>query len=272
MQTTEDRMTTQAPTGANSVDVIYQLALNRLDAQIRQKNTIETKAQVIMGIGAAAATDGERVLERADLEQLFTEAVVKGAPWPAENLQVSGFSAIPPSTVIPAGELDYTLLNQLNEDYLGKKLVHMALLVDGIEVGRVRMSGDVALYEEVVVTTKNLGRHAVLKAEDVQLRRRNTGSAGVDSLHDIDEVVGKRLKTTLRAGELLYSHLLEEAPLVKQGDLVTIVAESPVVRVAVPGQVKSAGGRGETIKVKNLMSRREVFARVVDNETVAVDF
>jgi flagella basal body P-ring formation protein FlgA len=61
-------------------------------------------------------------------------------------------------------------------------------------------------------------------------------------------------------------------PVVDRGDLVTILAESAGVRLTVPGRVMEPGYKNEPVAVENTMSRKKVYATVVDGSTVAVDF
>jgi flagella basal body P-ring formation protein FlgA len=66
--------------------------------------------------------------------------------------------------------------------------------------------------------------------------------------------------------------MVEAPPLVRRGDLVTILALAGRISVSVPGEMRDSGVKGEVVRVKNLMSRREILARVVDKNTVRVVF
>jgi flagella basal body P-ring formation protein FlgA len=57
---------------------------------------------------------------------------------------------------------------------------------------------------------------------------------------------------------------------VQRGDMVRIVLESPVIKVSTPGEALEAGKPGDTIRVKNTSSQREVRAQVVDKQTVRI--
>jgi flagella basal body P-ring formation protein FlgA len=71
---------------------------------------------------------------------------------------------------------------------------------------------------------------------------------------------------------VLRTDLIELPPLVRRGNVVVIIAESDVLKVTALGEVKEKGRRGETIRVVNLSSKKEIYARVVDSNTVKVDF
>ncbi len=63
---------------------------------------------------------------------------------------------------------------------------------------------------------------------------------------------------------------LDSGPLVRRGDLVQIVSESALIKVSTPGEALEAGRLGETIRVKNSASNREVRAQILDKQTVRV--
>jgi flagella basal body P-ring formation protein FlgA len=54
--------------------------------------------------------------------------------------------------------------------------------------------------------------------------------------------------------------------------MVTILAESGDLRVTVPGRVLEKGYKGSLIRVQNVMSKKEIYATVVNGATVTVDF
>lgn len=221
---------------------------------------------------APAQDRDSTVLDATYFKKLFFETVTKGAPWPTDKLEVSNFSFTPTSITMPPGVMTCRIVNQLQPEYLGRKVLTMALLSDGVEIERVKMQGDIELFDDVVIVKKNIGRATVLTEEDVQVQRRNITMLGNNLLQDLDAVLGKRLKTAMRAGEVLLASAIENTPVIKRGDLVTIMAESRGLSVAVSGEAKSAGAPGEVVRVKNLTSRREVLARVVDSQTVKVEF
>jgi flagella basal body P-ring formation protein FlgA len=52
--------------------------------------------------------------------------------------------------------------------------------------------------------------------------------------------------------------------------MVRIVVESSVIKVSTPGEALEAGKPGDTIRVKNISSQREVRAQVIDKQTVRI--
>lgn len=224
------------------------------------------------GDGAeGAATAGQR-LERAEFEKIFRDVVNQASIWPAEELRVSGFGAIPDNIELPAGKLTYRLESPPQPNRLGRQSIAVLLLVDGREQGRVRLSGDLARIGEVVCLSDRAGRGRILNAADLTVIRREITMLDQARPVSLAEAVGKQLRVSLQAGAILYDHLLVDPPLVKRGDRVTIIARGGQVQVAAIGEVRETGARGEWVRVKNLTSRREIQARVVESGLVEVEF
>lgn len=144
--------------------------------------------------------------------------------------------------------------------------------MNGKEQARVKLTGDIHLFGDVVCMARGLTRHAILTPDDIEIVHRNITMLGNDFISDPRQVIGRELKTSLQPGAILYSRLLKNPTVVKRGDLVSILAKSGPLTVRTAGQVKTPGAQGDVVRVKNLMSRREVYARVISPNEVQVDF
>ncbi len=226
-------------------------------------------AFVLLVCQSHAADQQQRFLDSGEFETIFRELVSHNSPWSQKDLVIEKFSATPSSLSVPSdGPISYRLLNQAYPDRLGPKTLYISVLIADQEYERIKLRGNLRLFGEVVCMAKQLDRHALLTEEDISIIRRDISDLDPRMLTSLDEALGKQLKTSLRAGAILYSHLLENPPLVKRGDLVTIVARSERVQVRVAGEVRNEGALGDLVKVKNLMSRREVYATVLGTDLV----
>jgi flagella basal body P-ring formation protein FlgA len=123
-----------------------------------------------------------------------------------------------------------------------------------------------------VVTRKPLGRHKPITEDDIEMQTLDLSNLPANVLTDREAVIGKRTKRAVGAQTPLRADSIELPPLVKRGDLVVIIAESENLKITTLGQVKKKGRRGERIPVVNLDSKKVLQARVVDANTVKVDF
>jgi flagella basal body P-ring formation protein FlgA len=88
----------------------------------------------------------------------------------------------------------------------------------------------------------------------------------------VDEAIGKQVKSAIRGNNVLRPDQIERLPLIKSGQMVTIVVENESMRITAAGKARSSGAEGDTVMVRNLASQKELPARVIDSETVKVDF
>ncbi len=213
-----------------------------------------------------------KVLSTEEMQAIFHEQTSKNAPWPQEQLQVDSFAAQPASLIIPEGKIEYRLLNQQHPKYLGRKVVKLAVLVNGKQAGIIKMFGDLHLYGKIACTSRSISRHEKLTAKDIKMIRRDITMLGDDLVRQQSQAIGKQITTSLQPGAIIRESHLEDPPLIMRGDLVTIVAKTPNLRATAPGKAKRTGAQGEIIRVKNLMSRKYIFAKVIANGVVQVEF
>ncbi|MEF3168686.1 MAG: flagellar basal body P-ring formation chaperone FlgA [Deltaproteobacteria bacterium] len=222
---------------------------------------------------AAAQRSGEGsiVLTAEDFSQVFSDTVTAMGPWDGE-VEITGLRISPPTVTVPEGTLGMDVPNPPQGRGLGTVSFPVRILVDGVLTKTVRVTGRVEVYRSVACAVRHMKKDHVIGPGDVAVVRKPLSQIQAAAVSALEEVLGKRLTSSVRAGAVLTERMLSEAPVVSKGDRVTIIADSPVLRVSVPGVILEDGARGEYVQVKNLMSGKEVFARVEDASTVSVAF
>lgn len=114
---------------------------------------------------------------------------------------------------------------------------------------------------QVVVAARNLPKGHIVRAEDV-LRRQLDADRKNAGLENPDLVVGRETTRTLRAGDAIRPNDIRGVPLVRRGDIVTVIAGSSGVRVRMEARSLGDGCAGEQIKLRSLDGKREVTATV----------
>ncbi len=173
---------------------------------------------------------------------------------------------------VPAGKVDLEVIAPAQWEGWGS--VNLALVVrvnDRVERNfSVRV--DVEALADVVVAARPLERGEVIGRDDVVLQKRDLARISGRICKSVDEALGKRARLGIRGNAPLRVDYLEKVPLVKSGQMVTIVAENETLRLTTRGKAKNAGAEGDTVLVQNMDSGKDIPARVVDAKTVSVDF
>ena len=226
---------------------------------------------VLAAAGPACGSGEAGPVARAELKQFFSERVKSGLSLPpGGEVEIVNFATFPEPLVLPGGERTFKVVSRSQAGQFGRQTLVVMALVNGEEQGQVRLSGDLVLYGQALAATRPLERNTVLTAGDVSKARRNLSALGPDVVTDPALAVGKELTTSLQPGAAIYGRFLKEPALVKRGDIVTILALTDSLRVSVPGRALDQAGKGEQVRVKNLMSRREVYAKVLAPDLVLV--
>jgi flagella basal body P-ring formation protein FlgA len=125
-------------------------------------------------------------------------------------------------------------------------------------------------YGKVLVANHSLPRRTVLRAQDVQTVERDLSRYNQGYYTEPAEVTGMVLKYALSQGSVLTPRSLEPKQLVSRGQRVTILAQHGGLTIRVEGEALMDGINGQTIRVRNTRSDREIQATVVAAQTVKV--
>lgn len=205
-----------------------------------------------------------------EIERILKQFICKKMPWDTAQatIKISSTKGI----TLSAGEISYEVVPQKREDYLGVTNLSLIFMVDGTIEKKLWVNAHIDVSKEVVVSNHPLSRHDTVTEGDIRLEKMNLAELPANVVTDPLEVIGKRTKRAIDPNLPLKLGFLEVAPLVRRGDLVTIVAESDNLKITTQGIVSENGCKGEMVRVINTNSRKDVYARVVDSRTVAVDF
>jgi flagellar basal body P-ring formation protein FlgA len=212
-----------------------------------------------------------QVIEQGELKEIFTQIIENDASWSQGELDIRSFSSKPEQIILEGEKTGYRLLSITPDRYPGKKYISMVFTADDQDIATVRMDADVLFFGDVVCASKRISRNTLITPEDLTTVSRNVSMMDETVIQDTDNAIGKMAKTSIQPGAILYNRHLKKPPMVKRGDHVTILARHGALQITAPGVVKNTGTEGDMIQVKNLMSRRIIYARVIHAGLVETD-
>jgi len=229
---------------------------------------------VVSGIWASdTGVQGPASVQTIPLE-MFQEAfeafVARQPDLKSSDVVISRFK-VARNDPVPAGDVDVQLLRTSNRPFSRYVRVKAVVSVDGIPVNNAEVSAWLDVFETVVCAARDLPQGHVLKERDLVEERRNISRDMDEAVTDTGLLVGLMAKRSIRKGDMVKQWMVERKPVVKRGDQVTILVESGLLRVTIPGTALDDGFAGQTVSVENSMSSKKIFARVIDEVTVRVD-
>ena len=133
-----------------------------------------------------------------------------------------------------------------------------------------KLSGTVFLdlWKAVPCAARPLNRSDLLGRDDVEFRRKNLAYLP----HEVWDGKGGpwRLTRSVGTGQAIYARNLEPMPMVCRGDELVLVYQGEMIRLQVPAEALEDGTAGETIKVRNLQSRKVIVAEITNHSQAVV--
>ncbi len=129
---------------------------------------------------------------------------------------------------------------------------------------------EVAVYRQIAVASRSLGRGHQLAAGDITLAVRNTGQLRQGFVTQPEAALGMALRRPLQAGDPVRLSQLEAPTVVRRGDQVRLKARTGTITVDTKGTALSDGRVGEQVRVRNDSSERVVRGRVIGPGAVEV--
>jgi flagella basal body P-ring formation protein FlgA len=181
--------------------------------------------------------------------------------------------AVSGNETLPDGEIFLEPLRKGREDQL-HGYVRLAASAGGENhTGReIVLSGWVDVYGPVVCASRNLKKGEIIAEGDMYLKKKCVTRLSRNTLTDMKQAAGLMLKNDLIADDPLKEWMLKKTAVVNRGEIVTILAEFGGISITVPGKILEKGGLGESVKVQNLMSKKNIYAKIIDGSTVRIDF
>jgi len=124
----------------------------------------------------------------------------------------------------------------------------------------------------VFVMTENGKRGDVIRHDSVAVRETNLNDRRAAYPSKLEDVVGKTLKKDVPEGTVITSQLLDNPVVIEKGEVVNIIAENSRLVVRAKGRALEKGKMGDSIRVKNTSSDREIYGKVVGDNAIFVSF
>lgn len=173
---------------------------------------------------------------------------------------------------LPEGVVEYEILAPQQWEGWGNIGITVIARQNDRVIRNIPVKVEVEALVEMVVAQRQIERGATITDVDLLLQKREITHSSHLAARKLEDVIGKKARTTFKANQPVRADQVEKMPLIKSGQMVTIIAENGVLKVSVTGKARSAGAEGDIIRVQNLNSLKEIPARVIDASTVQVAF
>lgn len=123
---------------------------------------------------------------------------------------------------------------------------------------KIYVQAEVTIVLDIVVADAMLERGQVISEGDLTIEPHDIGNLPQGYFDDTGKIAGMIARRTIKPGDLINSHMLKRAYMVKRGESVYLVVKTPGLQVQMKGKALGNATKGNTVRVKNLSSNRIV--------------
>lgn len=224
----------------------------------------------LSGVGVAAPLENYS-LKAADIEERALKFLEERVPWDSGTTEVT-IDYDGKDIVLPVGKLEMNFSLPGRTIRIGRFPLQAKITVDRVFKKRLRLIAEISRSIPLVKTRRRINRGDILTEEDVMVEISKSNRNFRHAITRLEDVVGFEAIRNLGVGRVITVNSLRKPPLVEKGDRVTLVAEKGSIRITAPGMVREKGFKNSLIKVLNIQTKKMVFGKVVDSQTVKVNF
>ena len=192
-------------------------------------------------------------------------------PWPPGTVRVDFLSAETESSA-QSSNMTHRIEPAGNQDYIG----NMVFLVKSYKSGRLVRTESVRtkieVLRDIVISARALPAGTVLMDNDVKTIQKWVSRIHPQSLSSIETTAGKRLTIQVASGTEILATMLKDEPLVRKGKMVRMVFDNGLMHIVTVGLSEEDGVAGNIVRVKNITSNKIIYARVLSDSLVGIDF
>jgi len=215
-------------------------------------------------LGSMQARGQTAVQDPASIAEAATAAVRSLVP-------EAGLEASPIDPRLRLARCERPLLGTLPPNLTVGARVNVRVSCPGSAPWNVFVAVSVFTEGPVLVTNRPLRPGNIISADDIRVEvRRFPGGPGCCT-DDPQEAIGRVLRRAVANDATLLLDMLDIAPVVRRGEIVTVLAGIPGGEVRASGVALSDARPGETLRVRHSTSLRIIQARADTQGVVRVD-
>lgn len=246
------------------------ISSNYINVRLKQNEIDFSRIQIESPAEIRVARTFKKI-SKTDIEEIVAAALPSILPYSKEQVHVKSI-IVSDDVLLSTGDFTYTIMPPKNSDFMGQTILTVLFYIDGEYQKRVFATLDVELITSVMVARRPLKRGHIITDIDIQAMQMDLADLPSNCILKSEDVIGKKLNRSIDAETVLRTDLVIMPPTINRKHIVLMVAETKDFKITAIGETIGKGNKGDRVKVMNLESQKEVYARVIDSNTVEVDF
>ena len=256
---------------ANRIDV--RGSARCIVSYVPEKDGVDTAghAERSMTSGASVVRRGPASLEAKIREMIERNLTNKGLPV-GSKVEI-GFSATV-QELLALTEPSYRFeieTQQRTTNWIGLVGLKIKVYRNDDLLQTVPVLAQVQVKARIAIAARTINSKARLTSQDLEMTWRAMTNLSGKFVTDVTDLADQQARRMIPPGTILTAELFEPLPLVKRGQLVTVLYNRSGLEIKMVGKVMQNGYRDEMVQVRNEQSKEVFRAKVVGAGQVLVE-
>ena len=222
-------------------------------------------------ISNGASSREKQTITVEEIKKSATDFLLRTLPWEKEQLEIDIYYQGGKIT-IPSGEKLLVYKGRGGSKNVGRIPITLEIQVDGIFQKRIGINSRVMVSQKVVKTTRQIKRGEIFTTDNIHLETIKTERNLENTIKNIEDALGYEAVNYLPNGRSLLQRSMKKPALGSKGEKIMILAEKNGMKITTPGILREDGYENAMVQVLNIESKKIIYGRLVDANTVKVSF
>jgi flagellar basal body P-ring formation protein FlgA len=217
------------------------------------------------------AASETQIIKANEIENSAINHLIKELPWKRESLEINIYYK-GKDIILPSGkkELIYKIMN--SSQRAGRIPMILEIRIDDQFKKRIRINTKVLVSQKIIKTVREVRRGEILSNDEIKIETIQTERPLRNAITNIDSALGYEATRNISIGKILIPNFIKRPALGNRGDKILIKAQKGGMTITTPGILKEDGYEDAMVKVLNMESKKLIYGRLVDSNTVKVKF
>ncbi|MBN4077838.1 flagellar basal body P-ring formation protein FlgA [Nitrospina gracilis] len=212
-----------------------------------------------------------QVLKADEIEKSAMDHLVKALPWDKESLEINVYYQGKDITLPPGKkELIYKIMG--SSQRAGRIPMILEIRINDQFQKRIRFNTKVLVSQKVIKIIRAVRRGELLSNDEIRVETIQTERPLKNAITNIDHALGYEATRSLSIGKILIPNFIKKPALGNRGDKILITARKGGMTITTPGILKEDGYKDAMVRVLNMDSKKIIYGRLVNSNTVRVRF
>jgi flagella basal body P-ring formation protein FlgA len=197
--------------------------------------------------------------------------LIKTLPWDKKSLEINVYYQGKDITLPPGKkELIYKIMG--SSQRAGRIPMFLEIRINDQFQKRIRFNTKVLVSQKVIKTIRAVRRGEILSKDEIRAETIKTERPSKNAITNMDYALGYEASRSLSIGQILVPNFIKRPALGNRGDKILITAQKGGMIITTAGILKEDGYKDAMVRVLNIESKKIIYGRLVDSNTVKVNF